>query len=111
MIFSEIRPCKTKGALEVVPATPDQLQLDAAAEVLAKTNFRVVNANILIVVSRPDIAETTIFEDGHMLVKTLDPREAHRSAAIVYREGTGIPESATFEEYLAAGRVTAKRAR
>ena len=111
MIFSEIRPCKTKGALEVVPAEPLELHLDAVEAVLRSARFSVVNANILLVASRADIAETTLYEDGHMLVKSLDPREVHRSAALVFEAGAGVLEDAAFEAYEAAGRIKSKRAR
>jgi hypothetical protein len=110
MIFSEIRPCKTKGALEVVPAEPADLSLEMVEQVLGPWRFEVVNAGMLLVAKRDDIAEVTLYEDGHMLVKTLDPREAHKSASRLFEAATGTAEDAAFEEYVAAGRVSAKRA-
>lgn len=105
MIFSEIRPCKTKGALEVIPVEPVDLPLDMVEEMLRNARFEVVNAGILVVATRDDVAKTTLYEDGKMLVMTLDPREAHKSAARVFEVGTGTAEDAQFEEYLEAGRV------
>lgn len=108
MIFREIRPCRTKGALEVLPAEPVDLQLDTVEGALRSAKFEVVNASILVVASRGDIAETTLYEDGRLLVKSLDPRTAHKSAARVFEAATGTPETSGFEEYVAAGRVKAK---
>lgn len=105
MIFREIRPCKTKGALEVIPAEPVNLRMDMVEMVLRKDRFEVVNAGILVVASRDDLTETTLYEDGRMLVKTLDPREAWRSAVRVFQAGTGMAEDSGFEEYEAAGLV------
>jgi len=110
MIFREIRPCSTKGALEVVPSEPVDLRMDMVEQVLINTRFSVVNAGILVVASRDDVAETTLYEDGRMLVKTLDPRLAHKSAARVYEAGTGNIEDAEFADYVAAGRVKVKGA-
>jgi ATP phosphoribosyltransferase len=111
MIFKTIQPCKTKGALEVIPAAPVDLLIDMVEQVLRNNRFEVVNAKILVVASRDDVAETTLYEDGRMLVKTLDPRLAHKSAARVYEAGTGNIEDSAFEDYLAAGRVLVKGAR
>jgi hypothetical protein len=105
LIFKEIRPCKTKGALEVIPAEPVDLRMDMVEAVLQNSRFSVVNAGILVVASRDDLTETTLYEDGRMLVKTLDPREAWKSAARVYEAGTGVVEDATFEDYRTAGAV------
>ncbi len=105
MIFREIRPCRTKGALEVLPSEPVDLRLDMVEAVLRNARFEVVNAAILLVASRDDIQETTLYEDGHMLVKTLDPRLAHKSAARVFEAGTGNAEDSEFEEYVASGRA------
>lgn len=103
MIFKEIRPCKTKGALEVIPAEPVDLRMDMVEMVLRNNRFTVVNAGILLVASRDDLTETTLYEDGHMLVKTLNRREAWKSAARVYEAGTGVAEDGTFEDYEAGG--------
>lgn len=111
MIFSEIRPCKTKGALEVVPVEPVALALEQVEQVLRSQRFEVVNAGVLVVATRDDVAKTTLYEDGKMLVMTLDPRLAHKSAARVFEAGTGITEDAPFDEYVAAGRLKAKGAR
>lgn len=107
-IFKAIRPCKTKGALEVVPDEPANLRLEMVEAVLRNARFDVVNAGILVVASRDDLTETTLYEDGRMLVKSLDPREAHKSAARVFEAATGTAEDAAFEDYLAAGRVKAR---
>lgn len=108
MIFREIRPCRTKGALEVLPAEPVDLELDVVEAALRKARFEVVNASILVVASRGDIAETTLYEDGRLLVKSLDPRTAHKSAARVFEAATGTAETSEFEAYLGAGRVKVK---
>lgn len=105
MIFREIRRCKTKGALEVLPSDPVELRLDMVEAVLRNARFEVVNAAVLVVASRDDIAETTIYEDGRLLVKSLDAREAHKSASRVFEAATGNPETSRFEDYLAAGLV------
>jgi len=105
MIFKVIQRCKTKGALEVIPSDPADLRLDMVEAVLTNSRFAVVNAKILVVASRDDVAETTMYEDGRMLVKTLDPRLAHKSASRVYEAGTGNIEDAQYEDYVAAGRV------
>jgi hypothetical protein len=105
MIFSEIRPCKTKGALEVIPVESLDLSLEWVQQVLENNRFEVVNAGILVVAKRDDVAPTTLYEDGKMLVMTLDPQLAHRSAARVFEAGTGTAEDSEFEEYMAAGRV------
>lgn len=110
MIFSEIRPCKTKGALEVIPVEAQELSLEWVEEVLKNNRFEVVNAGILVVAKRDDVAQTTLYENGTMLVMTLDARLAHKSAARVFEAGTGNAEDAPFEEYLAAGRVKVKGA-
>ncbi len=111
MIFSEIRPCKTKGALEVIPAESLDLSMEWVEQVLRNNRFEVVNAGILVVATRDDVAQTTLYEDGKMLVMTLDARLAHKSAARVFEAGTGNIEDAQFDEYVAAGRVKAKGAR
>jgi hypothetical protein len=108
MIFREIRPCRTKGALEVIPAEPVDLRMDMVEAVLQNNRFAVVNAGILVVASRDDLTETTLYEDGRMLVKTLNPREAWKSAARVFEAGTGVAEDGTFEDYEAAGAIKRK---
>ncbi len=105
MIFKEIRRCKTKGALEVLPAEPVYLPLDMVEAILRNARFEVVNAGTLLVASRDDLTRTTIYEDGRLLVMTLDPREAHKSAARVFEAAAGTPEDSAYEEYLGAGRV------
>ncbi len=110
MIFREIRPCRTKGALEVLPAEPVDLRLDRVEEVLRASRFEVLNAGVLVVASREDIVETSIYEDGRMLVKTLDPQKAWKSAARVFEAATGTADDGTFEEYRASGRSKVKGA-
>jgi hypothetical protein len=105
MIFKVIRRCKTKGALEVLPREPLELRLDEVEAVLRNARFEALNAAVLVVASRADIVETTIYEDGRLLIKTLNPREAHKSAARVFEAATGIAETSPFEAYEAAGRV------
>jgi hypothetical protein len=105
LLFKEIRPCRTKGALEVIPAEPVDLPLDMVESLLRNGRFEVVNAGILLVASRDDLTETTLYEDGRMLVKSLDPREVHKSASRVFWHATGNEEDSQFEEYVAAGRV------
>ena len=105
MLFKEIRPCLTKGALEVIPAEPVDLPLDMVESLLRNGRFEVVNAGILLVASRDDLTETTLYEDGRMLVKSLDPREVHKSASRVFWHATGNEEDSQFEEYVAAGRI------
>ena len=111
MIFKEIRPCSTRGALEVIPSEPVELAMELVETVLQNNRFSVVNAGILVVATRDDVAETTLYEDGRMLVKTLDPRLAHTAASRVYEAGTGNIEDSEFDEYVAAGRVKAKPVR
>jgi hypothetical protein len=105
MIFKAIRPCKTKGALEVLPVEEFDLRLDMVEVVLRNARFDVLNAAVLVVASRDDISETTIYPDGRLLVKSLDPRRAHKSAARVFEAATGTAEDAPYEDYEAAGRV------
>ena len=105
MLFKEIRPCRTKGALEVIPAEPVDLPLDMVESLLRNGRFEVVNAGILLVASRDDLTETTLYEDGRMLVKSLDPREVHKSASRVFWHATGNEEDSSYEDYLAAGLV------
>lgn len=105
MIFKEIRRCRTKGALEVIPEVAVDLPLDTVEELLRPWRFEIVNAGVLLVLSRDDLTQTTLWEDGKMLVKTLDPREAHKSAARVFEAATGTTEDSTYEDYLEAGRV------
>ncbi|HEX9708468.1 MAG TPA: hypothetical protein VGB42_00610 [Candidatus Thermoplasmatota archaeon] len=111
MIFREIRPCRTKGALEVLPEDPVDLRMDTVERVLQDARFKVVNAAILVVAKRDDITETTLYEDGRMLVKSLDPREVHRSAARVFEAATGYREDAPYDRYVDAGRVRVPSAR
>jgi hypothetical protein len=84
---------------------PVDLSLEMVEQVLAPWRFEVVNAGVLLVAKRDDLTETTLYEDGRMLVKTLDPREAHKSAARLFEAATGTAEDSDFDEYLAAGRV------
>ncbi len=109
MIFSEIRFCKTKGALEVIPTELVDFMFEMVEQVLRNNRFEVVNAGILVVANRDDVAQTTLYEDGKMLVMTLDPRLAHKSASRVFEAGTGNIEDAEFDEYVAAGRVKVPR--
>ena len=109
MLFKEIRPCRTKGALEVIPAQPFDLPLEMVESLLRNGRFEVVNAGILFVASRDALTETTLYEDGRMLVKSLDPREVHKSASRVFWHATGNQEDAEYEEYVAAGRVRGGR--
>lgn len=107
MIFKEIRRCRTKGALEVIPETPLELRLDKVEEILPHARFEIIaNAGVLLVVQRDDLTQTTLWQDGHMLVKTLDPREAHKSASRVFEAATGTAEDSNYEDYVDAGRVT-----
>jgi len=106
MIFKEIRRCKTKGALEVIPEAALDLDLAMVETIMPHSRFTIVaNAGVLLVVSRDDITETTIWEDGHMLVKTLDSREAYKSAVRVFEAATGETEDAIYEDYSDIGRV------
>ena len=105
MIFKEIRRSETEGALEVVPEEELDLRLDMVVEVLRNNRFEAVLASDHVVTSRDDVTETTIYQDGRLLVMSLNPREVHRTAARVFEAATGNVETSPFEEYRTADRV------
>lgn len=103
MIFRRIQRCRTKSALEVLPLMQDKVDMDEAERRLTKDGWTVVNANILLVATHSDFPETTLYKEGRLLIKTMDPKEAWRAAAKVYECATGLADDSGFDAYLAAG--------
>ncbi len=107
MRFREIRRCSTKSALELLPEGRGELDLDTLERALVEAGYAVTNAAVLLVANRADITETSVYDTGRVLVKSMDPREACRSAYQVLRDASGQVPAPTFEELEAAGRVHA----
>lgn len=107
MRVREIRPCSTKGALELLPEGRPSLDLDALEKPLVAAGYLVTNAAVLLVASRADITETSLYDTGRVLVKSLDPREAYRSARQVLEDAGAGPAEPSFEELDREGRVRA----
>ncbi len=105
MKVREIRRCSTKSALEILPEGKVTVDLDALEGPLVAAGYAVTNAAVLLVASRNDVTETSVYDTGRVLVKSLDPREAYRSALQVLRDAGGDPPAASFEELKAEGRV------
>ena len=74
-------------------------------EVLRNNRFEAVRTGDHVVASRDDVTEATIYQDGRLMVMSLNPREVHRTAARVFEAATGNIETSPFEEYWAADRV------
>ncbi len=105
MRFREIRRCSTKSALELLPEGRATVELDSMERALVEAGYEVTNAAVLLVASRGDITETSVYDTGRVLVKSMDAREACRSAYQVLGDAGGEAPGPPFEELVAQGRV------
>ena len=70
-----IQPCRTTRALEAIPEDDLDLDLEALEPKLESRGWQPrVNAGVMLIVRKTH--EATIFQNGRVLVKTLDPKAA-----------------------------------
>ncbi|MDX1611107.1 MAG: hypothetical protein R3185_01975 [Candidatus Thermoplasmatota archaeon] len=81
--------CDKKGAFEVSPDAPLDLDLDEAADQLEAYGFEVItNAGILLVAKAGPI-EVSVFESGRLLLKSGDAEMARKATEATY-EALGV---------------------
>ena len=72
--YRAVRLCSGKGSYEVLPLHPVRLQLEKLRDGLAGSGRAVVDVRVMLIVQGKP--ETTILEDGRVLIKTRKEEEA-----------------------------------
>jgi hypothetical protein len=74
--YRELKLCSNKGAYEVIPSARLDLDLESIRRALEAEHREVLDARVMLVVQGKP--ETTISQDGRVLFKTRDEKEARR---------------------------------
>ncbi|MCL5984458.1 MAG: hypothetical protein M1143_02680 [Candidatus Thermoplasmatota archaeon] len=73
--YRELRLCSGKGSYEAIPQRPVRLHLPRVKTQVEKMGRNVLDARVMLILEGPP--ETTVMQDGRVLIKTRDPETAH----------------------------------
>ncbi|HEV2449936.1 MAG TPA: hypothetical protein VGU43_05985 [Thermoplasmata archaeon] len=76
MTYSTVRLCAGGGSFEAIPSPKLRLQLGPLAERLRLDGVEVIDARVMLIARLE--RETTLAQDGRVLVKTQDAAQADR---------------------------------
>jgi hypothetical protein len=74
--YSTVRLCAGGGSFEAIPSPKLRLDLGPVAERLRRDGVDVIDARVMLIARLE--SETTLAQDGRVLVKTRDPAVAER---------------------------------
>ena len=85
MVPMILKPCKTKAAIEVIPAAQTRLETKTVGRILSRHGYRLVtDARVLIIFRSPEGIEFTLFPKGKIMFKSTDEAIVTRLAADIY---------------------------